>query len=179
MAGREHLHRGGGARDQPSLSEHVRVHHGVPVKPHELAEVDHHVLMTKAVEETAQLRQPLLERHLAALEAGWEPDARPGALALLAATAGLALSGALTATDPFARPVAALSGTQLVELHAELSEAVARSWSSAAPAGESAGSPLTATRWRTLWTMPRIAGVASCSTVWLSLRRPSAASVAF
>src|SRR5579864_145128 len=167
------------ARDEPRFGEGVGIDHGVPLETTELAEVDDDVLATPVIVESAQLREPLLERHLTTLETSRKPDARPGSLTLLATTARLALSGALAATDPLARLTAAFGGAQLVQLHAALSDSAPRWRSRSAPSGESAGLPSTLTRWRTLWTIPRIEAVASCSTVWCSLRRPSAASVAF
>src|SRR4029077_9096636 len=165
MTGGEHLDGRRCARNQPRLGEHVGIDDRVLLEPDELAEVDHDVFMTPVVVEAAELRKPLLEGHLATFEAGGEPDARPRALPLLPSPAGLALSGALTTTDPLARPAAALGRAQLMKFHAAPSDSDASSWSTAIPAGESAGSPLTATRWRTLWIIPRIEGVASGSTV--------------
>ena len=123
--------KGQGSRSSVGLptgfGEHVRIDHGVLLEADELAEVDHHVFVTPAIVEPAQFWQALLEGHLATFEAGREPDARSRSLTLLAATAGLALPGTLAATDPLARPAAALGGTQFMQLHAAFSESAASS----------------------------------------------------
>src|SRR5690349_19053742 len=64
----------------------------------------------------AQLAEPHVQGHLAALEAGAHAvAARPRLLALLPAAGRLAVAGALAAADALALAVAALGGTQLVQ----------------------------------------------------------------
>src|SRR5256885_15145813 len=77
----------------------------------EPAGVDHLVLSAVAVVEALQLRQPHVDRHLAALEARGYGPPRPGALR--ATASGLAL-GALTAADTSLRGLGARCRTQAV-----------------------------------------------------------------
>src|SRR5579884_787581 len=125
----------------------------------------------------AQLAHPHVDRVLAALEAGAPLGARARAPALLATARGLARARALAAADPLAR--AARPGRRLEVVQPDALVRLAhRRPSPSSPPGELAtesapAGSATSTRWRTLWTMPRICGVSSCSTVCPILRRPS------
>src|SRR5437870_9846156 len=168
----EHLHPHGGAMNEPGGGERVRVDHGVFVEPRQLADVDLDVFAPPAVVESPQLGEPLGQRHLSAFEAGREADARARSLAFLPAPGGLALPGRDTAADALLGGPAPPRRGKLVQLHDSTPA------SSFMPSAESAGLPSTLTRWRTLRTIPTTAGLAWCSTVWCSRRKPRAVSVA-
>src|ERR1700759_44764 len=115
----------------------------------------------------AQLAHPHVNRVLAALEPGALLRARARAVTLLPAAGGLAGAPALAATDALARTPRSGCRGQVVEADAlfalfRLSHQESSS---------------TSTRWRTLWSMPLIWGVALTSTVCPILRRPSERSV--
>src|SRR4029077_20084402 len=109
-------------------------------------DVDDLIVDLEAVLEAAQLRDPHVERRLAALEPGRDRAAGAGLLALRAAAGGLALAGGDAA--PAAGPRRARGGRRLeiVELHLF-------SWESLPVPGTSS----TETRKRTWRTMPRVA----------------------
>src|SRR5581483_10578214 len=164
--GAEHLDAVPGAPGEAGGAQGVGVDDAARLEAAELGDVDDVVVLLEAVVEAAQLGKALRQGHLAALEAGAQAGGA-GELALLALARCLALAGADAAADALALAAAAGGGLQLVLAQ------------KATACGESAGMPSTLTRWRTLWTMPRIAGESSCSTVWLSFLRPSAWMVAF
>ena len=114
------------------------------------ADVDDLVLDVVDVAEAAQLRDPDVERRLAALEPGG--DRRPGSrlLALGPAARGLALAGGDAAADPGAPGDRPLGGVEVVDLHRLVSGVVA-----SAPSASSSK----VTRNRTWRTMPRTAGL--------------------
>src|SRR5258708_7806629 len=189
-AGAEHLDAVAGVVDQAGGAQGVDVDDTAGLEAAELAEVDDRVFLAERVVEAAQLGQALRQRHLAALEALGQPRGA-GELALGAAARGLALAGGDAAADALARTAAARRGMQIVQAHGYSASVLAAPGVAAAPTagtvwaknatacGESAGMPSIDTRWRTLCTMPRIAGESSCSTVWCSFFSPSAATVAF
>src|SRR5689334_22004780 len=117
----------------------------------DVADVDRLVLGAEAVAEAAQLRQPHVDGHLAALEPGRDVLARLGALG--AAAGSLAL-GALTPADPGLLGLRARGGTQVMDLDNHQSTSS------------------TVTRWRTVWISPRTSGVSSRTVDWRILRRP-------
>src|SRR5918996_4293406 len=139
----EHLDRGALAgqagRDQP-----VRVDAAAARERRlEPVQVDHRPADLVGVGEPAQLGDPALERHLAALEA--DPDLPPG-LGPLGAPAGrLALARGIAAA--LADPVLGRPGrrAQVMQLHSSTSS--------------------TSTRWETLKIMPRISGRSSLTTL--------------
>ena len=114
------------------------------------ADVDDLVLDVVDVPEAAELRDPDVERRLAALEPGRDRRAGARALALRAAARGLALAGGDAAADPGPLGDRPLGGVQVVDLHQCFSGVVA-----SAPSGSSS----TVTRKRTWRTMPRTAGL--------------------
>src|SRR5439155_9450850 len=99
-------------------------------------EVDRLVLDPERVVEALQLRDAHVQRHLAALEVLLQRTAR--ALALGAATRGLAPTPTSTASDADGAGVGSGRWLQIVNLHAVTSS--------------------TLTRWGTLATIPRISG---------------------
>src|SRR5689334_17639620 len=115
-------------------------------EPPEVADVDDLVLHAEAVAEALELRQPHVQRHLAALEAGRHGLA--GLRALGAATGGLAALAALAATHAGLGGLGALGGPQVVQAD-DLAHGLTSS---------------TETRWRTVRIMPRICGVSGRST---------------
>ena len=104
------------------------------------------------VAESMELRDPDVERGLAALEPGRDGAARAGLLPLGAAPGGLALAGGDPAAHPGLRGVRALCGPQVVQLHRVSSAAVS-------------GSSSTSTRKRTARTIPRVASLSGTTTV--------------
>src|SRR5262249_29641460 len=82
----------------------------------ERVEVDHLVFHPERVVEAA-LRDAAVQRHLAALEAALEFEARARLRALVPAAGGLAVARPLSAADPLARVRGALGRTQIVESH--------------------------------------------------------------
>src|ERR1035437_9058302 len=167
-----------GAAHQAGGGQCRAVDDGARLEAVQLAEVDHLVLATEAVVEAAQLGQPHRLLHLAALEALGDAVALAGALALLAAAGCLALAGRDAPADTLALLPAARSRLQVMQFHALFSDA-APAARTAMPSGVSAGGPPTLTRGGGLWGTPRVGGEVWWSTLWLSLRNPSAASVAF
>src|SRR5437764_4113720 len=110
-------------RGQPGGLERVQVDRGAVLEaPLQVADVDrlrvgaerlerHRHLLVRA----AQLAHPHVDRVLAALEAGAVLGARARAVALLAATGGLAGARALAAADALARPARALRRLEVVK----------------------------------------------------------------
>src|SRR5581483_6252005 len=136
--------------------------HGLCVGPERLER--HRLLHVR----TAQLAHPHVNWVLATLEPRPLLGSRARAVALLAATRGLAGAGSLAAPNALAVLLRTGRRLQVVEpdplfsgffrlAHARL--------------------PSTSTRGRTLWMMPRICGVSLISTVWPILRSPSERSV--
>src|SRR4051794_35303041 len=105
----------------------------------------------------AQLAHPHVNRVLAALEARTALGARARPVALLAAAGGLAGARALAATDALARAPRAGGRLEVVEADG-LFGGLGR-------LGLGHHFSSTATRWRTLWTIPRSCGESSRSTV--------------
>src|SRR5262249_51035701 len=130
----------------------------------DVADVDHLVLDLEHVPEATQLRNPLVERRLAALEPGRDRSAGAGLLALRAPARGLALAGGDAPPDAPLRLVRAGCRPEVVELHLD---------SSVGAAGSS-----TVTRKRTWRTMPRVASLAGSSTLEPMPCSPRARSVA-
>src|SRR5690606_13478080 len=101
--------------------ERVVVHHRLGVELAgvdqllDLAEIHLGIVLAERVVEAA-LRQAHVERHLAALEA-LDGHARAALLALLAASAGLALAGADAASDAHTALAGARIVTDVVEFH--------------------------------------------------------------
>src|SRR5215212_4343581 len=91
-----------------------------------------------------EARQPALQWHLTALVGGVSLRSGTGARALVAAAARLTVSAPRAAPDALARLLRAGSTLELVQPHR-------------------ASTSSTCTRWRTLWSMPRIWGVSSCT----------------
>src|SRR5665811_400583 len=104
------------------------------------------------VAESVQLRDPDVDRGLAALEPGRDGAAGARLLALRPAAGGLALAGGDPAADAGLRGVRTLGGPQIVKLHGVSSAAVS-------------GSSSTSTRKRTARTMPRVASLSGTTTV--------------
>src|ERR1700682_3460671 len=117
----------------------------------DVADVDDLVLGAEPVLESLELRQPHMDRHLAALERRRDVLARLGALR--AAACGLAL-GALTATHPGLGGLRARRGLQVMQLY-----------------GHETSS--TSTRWWTVLMSPRVCALSSRTTDCRILRRPS------
>src|SRR4029079_3820936 len=82
----------------------------------ERIEVDDLVLDAERIVETA-LRNAAVQRHLAALEAALELEARPRLRALVPAVGGLAVARSLAAADPLLRVCGARRRTQIVQRH--------------------------------------------------------------
>ena len=83
----------------------------------DVADVDDLELDLERVLEAAQLRDPLVERRLAALEPGRDLPAGASLLALRAATRGLALAGRDAAADAALGGPRPGRGLQVMELH--------------------------------------------------------------
>src|ERR1700730_10198841 len=100
LAAPQHFQQLVGAADQPVLDEQRERDDGARVEPGgERVEVDDLVLDAKRVVGAA-LRHAPVQRHLAALEPALEVPARARLGALVPAARGLAVAGALAATDP-------------------------------------------------------------------------------
>src|SRR5690349_8037053 len=82
----------------------------------ELAQVDDRV-RNAADRPEAALREPALERHLAALVAGRAVATRARQTALVSSPGRLALARAGTASDPLARPGRAGGGMEAAQVH--------------------------------------------------------------
>src|SRR5690606_28988230 len=115
--GRDDLHALDAPTDQPRRLQ--RLERDVAFDLRELVHA-HLVPRRRLPRPEADLRQPTLQRHLAALEADLVISAGAGVLTLRAAARGLALPGAAAAAD--ARPLlaAALGGFQRVQAHVKL-----------------------------------------------------------
>src|SRR6516164_228465 len=102
----------------------------------------------------ADLGDAALQRHLSALKPHLVVAALACALALGAATAGLALPGGSAAADAQPRAAAAGSGPKCVESHIQASFS-------------------TRSRCAAVWIMPRFSRVSGTETVWCLRLRPS------
>src|SRR5581483_10423547 len=122
------------------------------------AEIDDLVVLAEDLVVEAALRQPPVQRGLAALEAV-ERDAGARGLALAAAARGLALARADAAADALGAVMRALVVPDLVELH-RLSPERGRP-ARMRPRRPRSYSSTTRTRCCTLRIMPRTAGVSS------------------
>src|SRR5659263_78402 len=130
----------------------------------ELVEVDHLVLDAERVLEPAQLRQPHVQWHLAALEPSG--NLVTGLRALCATPGGLALR-ALTASDTPLDGLRSRRGTQVVDLeNVDLLGLLSHHFTSS-----------TVTRWATARIMPRVTPSSGRSTVWPIFLSPSERSV--
>src|SRR4029079_6383424 len=119
------------------------------------ADVHDLVVDLETVREAAELRDPHVERRLAALEPGRNRPAGPGLLALRAATGGLALARGDAPPDPGPAGMRAGGRAQIGQLHDGVF-----SWESDPEPSISS----TLTRNRTWRTMPRVASLSGTST---------------
>src|SRR5262249_9824253 len=132
-------------------------------------DVDDLVVDLEPVLEAAQLRDPLVERRLAALEPRRDRAAGSRLLALRAAARGLALAGGDPAADARARRTGAGGGLEVVEFHASSFSASPFAAALVPPSATSS----TVTRNRTWRTMPRVAGLSATMLVLPIPCRPS------
>src|SRR6185503_6940667 len=142
----------------------------------DVADVDDLVLDLELVDEATELRDPLVERRLAALEPRGDRAAGTGLLALGAAARRLALARGDAASDAAALLAGPGCGLEVVQLHLAFSP---RAGSPArAPSAVPAPVSSTETRKRTWRTMPRVASLSTTSTDDPMPCSPSALSVA-
>src|SRR5581483_1604141 len=150
----ENLHGLFVSSDHAIRPEQLRGHGCAGVECLELIEVHHFVRNAKWVSETAPVGEPPDEGKLAALEIRRHPAARSRLLPLGALSRGLAAPRSEPAPDSSSAGSGPIRWLQLMELHC-------------APSTAS-----TASKCRTLWSIPRTTGVSGSSTRWCSRRRP-------
>src|SRR5262249_51452448 len=117
LAPRQHLHRPVAAGGEPRLAQRLGRHHPAGLEfLAERVDVDDVVLDAERVVEAAPRDAPV-QRHLAAPEAALELEAGPRFGALVSASGGLAVPGALAAADSLLRVRGALRGAQVAQTH--------------------------------------------------------------
>src|SRR5579885_122312 len=151
-----------GGRHQVHRDHFLRCDIGSRLEQFKVGDINNGVVLAEgriAIAQAAHKGQTLGQARLAAVEGAVEAAATACLLALGAAPGGLAAPGAMTPANAPFRLMRARGWPQIRESHCSISS--------------------TSTRWLTLRTIPRIAGLSSCSTVCWSLRSFSARMVAF